>query len=70
MTIEELGNQYNDQWLALMEKIKRLRAEAESLCPERKRKVMKRLCSLMESAATCKQYAKKLTEYYQKENRE
>ncbi len=70
MTLKELGEEYNERWCALMEKIKRLREEAEKLCPERRRKMMRRISSLVDSAAICKNNAKKLIEYYERENPE
>ncbi len=64
MTIEELGKEYNAQWSAIMEKIKRMQEEAKLLSPEKRLKLMRRISSLADSALICKQAAKKLMNYY------
>ena len=64
MTIEELGGEYNAQWSAIMEKIKRMQEEAKTLCPEKRLKLMRRISSLADSALICKKAAKKLMNYY------
>ena len=64
MTLEEMGNEYNEQWKALMERILLLRKNVEGLKPELQRKQLRRINSLMDSAAVCKRCAEKLTNYY------
>lgn len=67
MTLEEMGNEYNEQWKALMERILQLRKNVEGLKPELKRKQLRRIYSLMDSAAVCKRSAEKLTNYYRRD---
>lgn len=67
MTLEEMGNEYNEQWKVLMDRILQLRENAKGLKPELQRKQLRRINSLMDSAAVCKRCAEKLTNYYRRD---
>lgn len=64
MTLENLGMEYMDRWNILMERIKKLYEQSKTLPPEKRRKVNKRINSLLSSAKACKETANHLLNYY------
>lgn len=63
MTLQELGMEYYRTADALLLKVKELKTAAESLSPEKRRKLNKRIRSLYEDALNCRYSAKQLLEY-------